>query len=246
MKSARASLALREKLANAKTPAVLPCVLYNTDSEQTRRKASNDRIVLDEGDTTLEERFHHQPSVPTSRGAERSGKQPNSQRNERIRQFRFQAKHINQLQRMEDINPEKNASNEEVSIEPDSPPSAASNPQEDDAILETPLLGPSQDPATGAAAASAAALAPGQPRLGVRSVRSRKTGKSPQRKNRGVRFHRTKRAGGWGCLFRRLCCFAQNKVVRCMNLTARVVLWSTIIALSVGVIWYSYELFHNG
>lgn len=31
-----------------------------------------------------------------------------------------------------------------------------------------------------------------------------------------------------------------------MNLTARVVLWSTILALSVGVIWYSYELAHNG
>jgi len=146
---------------------------------------------------------------------------------------------------MEAIHSEANISNEEVSGETDSPPSAASNPQEDQSILEEPLLGPSQDttPAVAAAgAAPATALAPGRATL----VRSRKTGKSPQRKHRGVRLHRSKKTGGWGCLLRRLCCFAQNKVVRCMNLTARVVLWSTILALSVGVVWYSYELFHNG
>ena len=147
---------------------------------------------------------------------------------------------------MEIINPEENISNEEVSLETDSPPSAASNPQEDESILSQPLLCPSQDTAANAAAATP--LAPGHPDLGVRAtlVRSRKTGKSPQRKHRGVRLHRTKKTGGWGCLLRRLCCFAQTKVVRCMNLTARVVLWSTILALSVGVVWYSYELFHNG
>jgi hypothetical protein len=150
----------------------------------------------------------------------------------------------------------------------DSPPPSLSNPQEDEAILAAPLLASSQDsPDSSANAADAGAVAtsaggttgtpgaitspPGRPELlGVRRnlVRSRKTGRSPKRKRRrGVRLYNNRRSSGWGnCLLRRLCCFAQNKVVRCMNLTARVVLWSTIIALSVGVIWYSYELFHRG
>lgn len=160
------------------------------------------------------------------------------------------------------IDPEEGSlSNEDASLlEAHIPPSALSNPQEDDAILEEPLL-PSLDPppdndvhntttATAAAGsdatAAAASLAASPANLGVRAiVRSRKTGKSPNRKHRGVRFHRSKKTGGWGCLLRRLCCFAQNKVIRCMNLTARVVLWSTIIALCVGVVWYSYELYKN-
>ena len=151
------------------------------------------------------------------------------------------------------IDPEASLLNEDASLETDSPPSAVSNPQEDDALLEEPLLpsldhvGASNDAvasstgATAAAAAAAASLVTNRANL----VRSRKTGKSPQRKNRGVRFHRTKKTGGWGCLLRRLCCFAPNKVMHCMNLTARVVLWSTIIALCVGVVWYSYELYLN-
>lgn len=123
----------------------------------------------------------------------------------------------------------------------DNPPSAPSNPQEDEAILAQPLLLPSED------AADPAATPAVSPPLGVRRnlVRSRRTGKRPKRKKRGVRLYRSKKSS-LGLLLGRLCCFAQNKVVRCMNLTARVVLWSTIIALSVGVVWYSYELFHNG
>ena len=150
------------------------------------------------------------------------------------------------------IDPEASLLNEDASLETDSPPSAVSNPQEDDALLEEPLLpsldhvGASNDAvasSTGATAAAAAAASLVTNRANL--VRSRKTGKSPQRKNRGVRFHRTKKTGGWGCLLRRLCCFAPNKVMHCMNLTARVVLWSTIIALCVGVVWYSYELYLN-
>ena len=150
---------------------------------------------------------------------------------------------------MEGIDPEANLSNEDdASLETDSPPSAVSNPQEDDAVLEEPLL-PSLDHPGGAgnatsnnnAASAAAAGLATRKNLG----RRRKTGKSPPRKHRGVRFHRSKKTGGWGCLLRRLCCFAPNKVVRCMNLTARVVLWSTIIALCVGVFWYSYDLYLN-
>ena len=157
---------------------------------------------------------------------------------------------------MEVLDPEASSSNEVPSLDSDSPPSAVSNPQEDDAVLEEPLL-PSSDAAgdnvaelgnTATAAAAAGGLAAsGHRDLGVRAtlVRIRKNGRSPQRKHRGVRFHRSKKSGGWGCLLRRLCCFQQNKVIRCMNLTARVVLWSTIIALCVGVVWYSYELYLN-
>ena len=148
---------------------------------------------------------------------------------------------------MEPINPEAILANDEASLETDSPPSAASNPQEDDAVLEAPLLPSSPDVTANPAAASTPGglAARGHPDLGVRAtlVRSRKTGRSPQRKRRGVRMQRNKKTGGWGCLLRRLCCFQQNKVVRCMNLTARVVLWSTIIALCMGVVWYSYELY---
>ena len=137
--------------------------------------------------------------------------------------------------------------------------SAVSNPQEDDAVAiqeAQPLLGGGNS--TGSPTSSAPpspdphGTGLGLPGVGVVRplVRSRntKTGQSPQRRRRrrrGVQMHRRKSNAGW-CLLRRLCCFAQTKVVRCMHLTARVVLWSTILALSVGVIWYSYELAHNG
>lgn len=32
----------------------------------------------------------------------------------------------------------------------------------------------------------------------------------------------------------------------CMNVVARVLVWCTFIALSIAVIWYSYELFNHG
>jgi hypothetical protein len=125
-----------------------------------------------------------------------------------------------------------------VSLDLDSSSVAMSNPQEDDAVLAAPLLPASDDAPVGRAA--------GHPDLTTRAtlVRSRKTAKKSKRKQRGVRSQRQRKTGN--CLLRRLCCFQQNKVVRCMNLTARVVLWSTIVALCVGVVWYSYELAHNG
>jgi hypothetical protein len=124
------------------------------------------------------------------------------------------------------------------SLDLDTSSAAMSNPQEDDAVLAAPLLPASDD--------GAVDHAPGHPDLTTRAtlVRRPKTAKKSKRKQRGVRSQRQRKTGN--CLLRRLCCCQQNKVVRCMNLTARVVLWSTIVALCVGVVWYSYELAHNG
>lgn len=44
-------------------------------------------------------------------------------------------------------------------------------------------------------------------------------------------------------------CFDRTMVrntISCMNVMARVVVWSSVVALVAGVVWYSYELKNNG
>lgn len=46
------------------------------------------------------------------------------------------------------------------------------------------------------------------------------------------------------------CCRDRNNMVRstlsCMNLVARVLFWSSVVALAAAVVWYSHELKNNG
>ena len=37
-----------------------------------------------------------------------------------------------------------------------------------------------------------------------------------------------------------------RNTLSCMNVVARVLVWSSVMALAAGVVWYSYELTTNG
>lgn len=50
------------------------------------------------------------------------------------------------------------------------------------------------------------------------------------------------------CCYNGSFCFYRNfkSTLQCMNFMARIVLWCTVLALIVAVIWYSYELHNHG
>lgn len=92
---------------------------------------------------------------------------------------------------------------------------------------------------------------------GKPSMISRRRGRRRKRRNRSNSSHseKVKDSAPGGpidalcSMFLRTLCFDRAMVqntLSCMNVMARVLVWSSVMALAAGVVWYSYELATNG
>lgn len=91
---------------------------------------------------------------------------------------------------------------------------------------------------------------------GQGTIVSRRRGRRRKRRNRSNSSHSEKMKDpsqgpidAMCSMFLRMLCFDRAMVrntLSCMNVMARVVVWSSVMALAAGVVWYSYELTTNG
>lgn len=119
------------------------------------------------------------------------------------------------------------------------------NPQDDSLKEHEPLLLDEHTiPNLDSQLAAAADVLPKSESL----MRSRKPAKHDRKRKRVAVAKSTRRDGCRACCLR-LCCghqLAVQSTISCMNILAKLVFWGTIVALSAGVVFYSYELWNNG